>query len=154
MQPNQQAALHGPVSPTQTVPVSSVKVPQPQTSVTNQAQPAPNTNQTQPKKTIEEINLEAAIKVMATSLLPSEREAALETLRALAPHARPRVRLEMVRAAQEDLSPTIRTLCVRYLSEMNVNDQAFIGTLIFLKLDPNENVRKEAIAALAKIGMR
>jgi hypothetical protein len=95
-----------------------------------------------------ESDLAAALRTLRESLLPSEREWAVERLAHYDWRAVPEVAAALTLAAREDPAPSVRATCVRALGKMKVNHPTVLETLRALKGDADPRVRKEVEQAL------
>ncbi|MGL4550641.1 MAG: HEAT repeat domain-containing protein [Gemmataceae bacterium] len=81
------------------------------------------------------------------SLLPSEREMAVDRLRLMDWKAEPEVLQGLTAAAKADPSPAVRLACVRALGHMKADTYPVIQTLEELKQDADARVREESLSA-------
>ena len=80
------------------------------------------------------------------SIMPSERERAVQMLSQCNWHAEPEAVAAIVTAAKSDPAPTVRVSCVRALARMKVGTMPVYETLQELKTDKDARVRHEARA--------
>jgi hypothetical protein len=93
------------------------------------------------------------ISVLHESLLPSEREMAVEALSGLERQQDPTVVPALLRTAVDDPAATVRASCVHGLVKMNANTKDVVGVFMNLKADPDLRVRREVHQALITFGL-
>jgi hypothetical protein len=89
------------------------------------------------------------IAVLRNSVLPSEREMAVEQLSRYDWRSQPQVVTELTNAAKNDPAATVRASCVHALAKMKVNTVPAVQTVQALKNDKDVRVRQEVEQALA-----
>ena len=89
------------------------------------------------------------LAVLRGSIMPSERERAVQMLSQCNWHAEPEAVAAIMMAAKTDPAPAVRVSCVRALARMKVNTMPAYETLVELKNDKDVRVRQEAEQTLA-----
>jgi HEAT repeat protein len=89
-----------------------------------------------------------AIQVLRDSILPSEREMAVDQLLRCDWRQQPEVLDAVVKAARTDPAAVVRAACVRALGKMKANTVPVVATVTALKDDPDIRVRQEVEQAL------
>jgi hypothetical protein len=93
------------------------------------------------------------LKTLQEALGPSQRERAAVLLVSGPGRSQPEVTAALIRAAQSDPAPSVRTCCIHCLSlELHCCDAAFAAALTALKADADPDVRRSAERALAQLG--
>jgi hypothetical protein len=85
---------------------------------------------------------------LSDSDYPSEREWAAERLGRLSWRAEPQIVTALVKAAREDVAPTVRAACIRTLARMKANTPQVLTQVRALQDDSDARVRQEVEQAL------
>jgi hypothetical protein len=91
------------------------------------------------------------ITVLRNSVMPSEREMAVDRLSRRSWQAEPEVVNALVTAAKTDPAPLVRASCVRALGTMKVNTVPVVQAVQALKTDTDVRVREAADQALGAL---
>jgi hypothetical protein len=87
--------------------------------------------------------------ILKESIYPSQREWAADQLSACDWHKNLEVVPVLLKAAKEDLAPTVRAGCIRCLARMNVNTVPIVLAIQAMKKDADPRVQTEAEQALS-----
>jgi hypothetical protein len=98
---------------------------------------------------VQEPQTRQLIAVLHGSIMPSEREMAVDQLVYFDWRSQPQVAAAIVEAAKNDPAATVRASCVRALAKMKVNTLPAVQTVQALKNDKDIRVRQEVEQALA-----
>jgi hypothetical protein len=98
---------------------------------------------------VQEPQTRQLIAVLHGSIMPSEREMAVDQLTCFDWRSQPQVATAIVEAAKNDPAATVRASCVRALAKMKVNTLPAVQTVQALKSDKDIRVRQEVEQALA-----
>jgi hypothetical protein len=111
------------------------------------SEPALPANVIRPVAAAESV-VDQAVRALRESLLPSEREWAVERLSKCDWQSDYVILQALLSAAREDPAASVRTACVRALVRMKARSPAVVSTLEALNADPDIRVRKAAEQAL------
>jgi len=92
-------------------------------------------------------------RVIHDSLLPSEREMAVEAMSGFQREQDPTIVPALLRAAADDPAASVRAACVHGLVRMNANTLEVVNVLMNLKADPDLRVRREVHQAFVSFGL-
>lgn len=92
--------------------------------------------------------LEQVLMILRDSVLPSERETAVDQLARCDWRNHSNVVEGLMRAAKLDPAPMVRVACVRALARMKVNTVPVVAMVSSLRQDPDIRVRQAAGQAL------
>jgi hypothetical protein len=98
---------------------------------------------------VQEPQTRQLIAVLHSSVMPSEREMAVDQLTCFDWRSQPQVAAAIVEAAKNDPSATVRASCVRAMAKMKMNTLPAVQTVQALKNDKDIRVRQEVEQALA-----
>jgi hypothetical protein len=89
------------------------------------------------------------LMVLRDSVLPSEREMAVDSLARCDWRNQPAIVESLMKAAKLDPAATVRAACVRTLARLKVNTVPVVAAISSLRNDPDIRVRNEVEQALA-----
>jgi hypothetical protein len=93
-------------------------------------------------------DLPAALRTLGESIMPSEREMAIDRLVRCDWKTQPEVVEALTRSARTDAAATVRAAAVRGLAKMGCNTAPVVAALVALKKDPDVRVRQDVEQAL------
>jgi hypothetical protein len=95
-------------------------------------------------------NVQQMVRVLRSSVFPSQREWCISYLANLDWHLHPEIIATLLSVAHDDPAPTVRTACVLAIGRMGIHPDLARGTLASLRNDSDAAVRQAAEQTLAR----